>query len=67
MCFSIYDNKASTFRGKSLLLRKQNDITFGEEDVDCLDSMIEDEIDQCVGLVDIVDEIVGGDGDIDIY
>ena len=38
-----------------------------EEDVNCLDSMIEDEIGQCVELVGIVNEIVEGTEDIDIY
>ena len=60
MYFPIYDNKASTFHGKPLLLREQNDTTFGEEDVNCLDSMIGDGIDQYVELIDIVDEIAEG-------
>ena len=38
-----------------------------KEDVNCLDSMIEDEIGQCVELVGIVNEIVEGTEDIDIY
>ena len=65
--FSIYDNKTSTFHGKSLLLREQNDIISSEKDINYLDSMIEDEIDQYIELIDIIDKITEKDGNIDIY
>ena len=38
-----------------------------EEDIDYLDSIIEDKIDQYVEFIDIVDEIVEENEDIDIY
>jgi len=38
-----------------------------KEDINCLDSMIEDEIDQYIEFIDIIDEIIEENGDIDIY
>ena len=38
-----------------------------KEDIDYLDSIIEDEIGQYIEFIDIIDEIIEENGDIDIY